>query len=331
VQARVQSTSLLVAQCWLAVSRQDDDATDRLRMAFKALSAMNLLRFLRPLPRLAAQLCSLALEADIERDFALRAIAERQLPRPPDAGVCWPTPVRVACLGPGEVTLGDGTSAVRGKTPARPLELLWWIGAHDGQPVPVQGCLRVLWPDAEPAAARAAFDMALGRLRQLLGPAAKLRLDAGRLLPDENAIWFDTAQQRELVARITRPGVSAAEALLLARRLIGGYGGAFVGQADDLPWVLAARERQLARFSRAVRAAASLQLAAGNEEGVEDLLRAAIEAAPVDEALARRLIVLYRTRGDAAQAASAYRLLHHAREAARLPAPDPQTLALIDT
>jgi DNA-binding SARP family transcriptional activator len=121
----------------------------------------------------------------------------------------------------------------------------------------------------------------------------------------------------------------AAEALVLAQRLIAAYGGAFVGQAGDLPWVLAARERQLARFSRGVRAAASLQRVVGDEDGVEDLLRAAIEAAPMDEALARRLIGLYQARGDAAQAARAYRLLHHAREAAQLPAPDKQTLALL--
>jgi DNA-binding SARP family transcriptional activator len=79
-----------------------------------------------------------------------------------------------------------------------------------------------------------------------------------------------------------------------------------------------------------VRAAASLQRVVGDEDGVEDLLRAAIEAAPMDEALARRLIVLYRARGDAAQAARAYRLLHHARVAAQLPAPDTQTAALLD-
>jgi DNA-binding SARP family transcriptional activator len=328
VQARIAQASVLTTTAWRAICSEAPDTPIRLAEAFNALASMNLVRFLRPLPRVAAQLCQRALEADVQPGFALRVIAERGLPRPADAGRQWPSPVRVLCLGPGQVLQLDGTAMVRGKGPARSLELLWWLGAHDGQPVSVQACLKALWPDAEPNAARAAFDMALARLRKLLGDQAELRLEAGNLNPDRAAFWFDTAQQRELVARLTQPGLQAGTALRMAYRLIAGYGGFFVGQADDLPWVMAARARQLARFSRGVRAAAQAQ-SDGAVAPIESLLRAAIEAAPTDEPLAQDLIKLHQQRGEYSLAEAVYLQLRHARSAASLPSPSGRTQALV--
>ena len=329
-QAHILGASLCTAQAWFAAERGAPDAQAQLQHSFQTLAALNLVRFLRPLPQQAAQLCLHGLQAGCDRTFILRVIQERRLPRPATAGACWPSPVQVFCLGAGEWHGPTAAAAGgRGKTPAKALEILWLLGAQDGDAVPVHLLLSTLWPEADAASARAAFDMALARLRRLLGDEGWLQLDNGVLRADPQALWFDTTQQRELVQQLTRPGQTPTQALRLARQLVVAWRGDFVGRLPAQPWVLAARERQRARCARGVRAAADLLLAAGDTTAAEQLLLAATEALPTSEALCQALMALYLQRSDQPQALQALQRLDWALQSADLPPPSARTRALV--
>src|SRR5690242_16551161 len=122
-----------------------------------------------------------------------------------------------------------------------------------------------LWPDAEGAEARGAFDMAVLRLRRLLGRDDALRLDGGRIGLDPACVWVD--------------------AFAFQHGAIEEYGGPLFGDDAVLPWWASARERLHQRFLRrtAERGAALERL------GDFDQALALYEAALAQDSLAENL------------------------------------------
>ena len=110
------------------------------------------------------------------------------------------------------------------------LDLLKVLIAHGPAPVDAAVVLDALWPDADGAAARAAFDMAVMRLRKLLGRHEALRLDASRIGLDTQQVWVD--------------------AFAFAQGATDDYPGPLFGTDAVQPWSAAARERLHQRFLR---------------------------------------------------------------------------------
>ena len=111
-----------------------------------------------------------------------------------------------------------------------------------------------LWPDSEGDAARDAFEVTLHRLRKLLGRDEAVQLTHGMLQVNRALVWVDSSAFERLAAEANGEhgalNVAAAEGALTL------YGGPFLQNEEDTPWLLPARERLRSRYIRlAIRTA----------------------------------------------------------------------------
>ena len=183
-------------------------------------------------PRALAQLLAEAAVADVERNAAQRLARTLRLEPPPQAGEHWPWPVRVRTCGRFEIEVEGRVLGTDGKQQKRPLELLQALIAQGGS-ASAERLADLLWPEGDGDRALAAFEVALRRLRLLLGQSDALMLRAGQLRLDPARVWVD-------VLAPAPPAASHHEAFL---------------PDQGAAWALAARER-LARGATLVSAEA---------------------------------------------------------------------------
>jgi hypothetical protein len=146
-------------------------------------------------PRSLAELLSLALRADVDRAGAAQLAQALALAPPADADVHWPWAVRV-WVSPGagieRIECRGRPLAFAGKLPRKPLALLREL-VDAGGSVGVDQLADALWPHADGDRAQAAFEVALRRLRALLGCPEALVLAGGRLAIDRRRLWLQPA------------------------------------------------------------------------------------------------------------------------------------------
>jgi len=141
------------------------------------------------------------------------------------------------------------------KAQLKPLELLKVLASAPQHKVDLRQVQGWLWPDATPDSAKAAFEVAVHRLRKLMGLDEAVRLSAGKLQLSAQHVWVDAAAfedwldeaQRELDAQ---PRASAAQ--LLAERLFADYRGRLFGDDEPAPWSIGPRERLHTKFLQLV-------------------------------------------------------------------------------
>ncbi|MEW9900522.1 BTAD domain-containing putative transcriptional regulator [Chitinivorax sp. PXF-14] len=198
-------------------------------------------------PQQLATLCAIALEAGIEPDYCCDMIARGGLCPPADAPESWPWPVRIYTLGRFDLVL-DGTPLhKRGKAPSKALELLKTLVALGGQQVSSERLTQLLWPDASPTQAQAAFGMALHRLRKLMPVDAALRLDDTRLSLNPDYCWVDAAQLERSIDRLLadiHEYPPSAEWLVE----LGRYRAPFLSLDGAFHWAAERRDRLHAKF-----------------------------------------------------------------------------------
>src|SRR5205807_8474366 len=121
--------------------------------------------------------------------------------------------------------------------------------ALGGRDVKVDDILRVVWQsDAEDP--RAAFDMALLRLRKLLGHGDALILSEGRVTLNDQLVWVDAWAVEERLANHGKRRLAELEPALA------GYRGHFLVEEGDEPWVVSTRDRLAAKYRSEIRRAA---------------------------------------------------------------------------
>lgn len=247
------------------------DYLDRLRETMALLRSQGLQRFLRLLPKLAAQLAADALEADIETEFVRGAIQARRLPAPASAWLSdrWPWPVKVYALRPFAVVVDGKPLVFEGRARLKPLSLLQYLACVEGGPVAVSRVIDALWPLEDPQAARRVFDVNVGRLRQLLGSPAAVNVSQGRIQLDPAWVWLDTRALGE-VAR--GPGSPAD----VGRRALALYRAPLLASEDDHGWMLPARARASSWFVGAIERAARGLVAAGDRPAARSCVERAM-------------------------------------------------------
>ena len=213
----------------------------------------------------ASRLCSQALRLGIEPEFAARVVRDRHLLPPSPFELHWPWPIRVHALGGLRIEIDGRPLDFGPRAQRKPLDLLKVLVAHGPVPVDSALVLDALWPDADGAAARAAFDMAVMRLRKLLGHGDALRLDASRVGFDTAQVWVDAFAFRE--------------------GALDDYPGPLFGTDPVQPWWAAARERLHQRFLRRTAERAG----ALESRREHDAALALYEAALVQDPLAEEL------------------------------------------
>lgn len=148
----------------------------------------------------AARLASWALEHRIRPEAAAQLVKQHRLAPPPDAGANWPWPLRLRA-GPILQIERDGQPLVwPAKQPRRPLELLSLLVALGGE-APATVLADRLWPEAEGDHALDAFEVALRRLRGLLGQNDLLTLRGGMLSLDRRQVWVESPVTRHPSAK----------------------------------------------------------------------------------------------------------------------------------
>jgi LuxR family transcriptional regulator, maltose regulon positive regulatory protein len=248
----------------------------------------------------AARLCAWALQTGVEAEFARTVIADRRLQAEGIAAVEWPWPIRVRTLGRFEIEVDGTPLAMRGKVARKPLELLQFIIASGGNEVAASNAMFALWPDLDGDKARSAFNVAVHRLRKLLGRDDGVTLELGRLGLDTRVMWVDCLAFEALADPIAPP-LTAATARH-AQRAQELYRGHFLHDDEEHAWLLAHRSRLASKYRRLVRALAEHGAASADATGVRDLLERAIELDPLAEDLARLLMQHLASRGESAAA-----------------------------
>jgi hypothetical protein len=225
-------------------------ARSALDKAFAIVRAQGLHAVFGIAPECLARLAAAALNDGIEVDSVRAVIRAQRLAPPPLAGEHWPWPVRVRTLGCFAVDIDGQPLRHDGKAPKRPLELLQALIAHGGR-APVAWLADALWPQSEGDHATDAFEVALRRLRKLLGPGDALRLSGGELSIEPSRVWVDALHWRALAEH-------AGDAALV----INGWSAEDFLPDCDAAWVYPARA-QFAALRRRAGAPAQAQVPQG--------------------------------------------------------------------
>ena len=283
---------------------------ERVRSIMQAASAQAWPGFATLLAPVAARICAAALAQGIEPAFARQVIAERRLPPPAPFEVHWLWPVRIHALGGLRVEIEGEELHFGARGQRKPLDLLKLIVVHGPASIDTALVLDALWPEAEGGAARAAFDMAVMRLRKLLGREDALRLDAGRVGLEAGCVWVD--------------------AWAYAAGATDAYPGPLFGADAVQPWWALARERLHQRFLRRVRERGQALEQAGDLDAALALYESGLAQDPLAEELYQGVIRCHRAAGRQTDALRAFRRCREQLSIVLGVVPSPATVALIE-
>jgi ATP/maltotriose-dependent transcriptional regulator MalT/DNA-binding SARP family transcriptional activator len=251
-----------------------------------------------------------ALEEGIEVDYVRELIRRNQLapdPANPDLER-WPWPVKVYTLGRFGLLVNDRPVEFGRKVQQKPLALLKALVALGGREVPEAKLTEFLWPEADGDLAHNSFEVALSRLRKLLGTEDALVLKEGRLSLSNRHCWVDVwAFARSLgEAEKARKEGKRTEAIRGFEKALSLYRGPFL-QSEEMTCAASPREKLRSGFLRAV---AHLGQCYEDRERWEEAVSCygkGIEADDLAEELYRRLMVCHIRQGREAEALSVYR------------------------
>ena len=257
VFARVMRIVAASAETWDARSAGAPDYVDRLRACMADVRAMGWVNYMTIAPLVVAALWADALAQGIERDFIVAAIRRRGISAPAPDTPAWPWPLRVRILGAIAIERDDVPVRLGAKVPLKPLELLKVLAASPQHRLDAQQAECWLWPDADSAAAKAALDVALHRLRKLLGSDAAVTLAGGKLQIAAKHVWVDASAFESWLDEARRQMDAAPQsraAAALAERLFVDYRGRLFGDDAPTAWSIGPRERLHGKFLQLVGA-----------------------------------------------------------------------------
>ncbi len=322
-RSRIFQYMCLLSQAWIAFNRgKEQKGLSPLREAMK-IGREN--GYLTPLwwwnAPVMARLCEKALEAGIEAGYVQEIIRKHNLisDTPPLHIEMWPWPVKVHTLGRFRITVNDTPLAFPGKAQKKPLELLKALIALGGRDVGQEQITDVLWPDAEGDHAHKSFEMALQRLRRMLGRDDAVRLQSGQVSLDDRLCWtdvgvFDRLQsdaERQFgggqAKRRGKAGLAHRDLPAAVEKALALYQGQFLPEDVRQPWSVAMRERMRSRFLRLiVRTGGQFEKSRQWQKAVE-LYDRGVETEALAEELYQRLMVCHQRLGQEAKGVMAYR------------------------
>ncbi|MGD0232827.1 MAG: hypothetical protein ABSC19_21170, partial [Syntrophorhabdales bacterium] len=203
IPGRILEYTSLIAEAVLALDEETPDALDTITRAFRIGREEG---FMTPLycfiPSLMSRLCSTALKAGIEVEYAQNLIRSRHLfPETPPLDIPhWPWPIRIFTLGRFEI-LAENKPIDATRLQKKPLLFLKAVIALGGEGVREETLSELLWPDAEGDAAHTSFRTTLFRLRRSLGSDEAILFHEGRVSLDPCRVWVDTSAFRQLSAQ----------------------------------------------------------------------------------------------------------------------------------
>lgn len=200
----------------------------------------------------------------------------------------------------------DGLPLPAAAAQRKPMELLMLLAAHPGRSLPVAEVIDQLWPSLEMDAPRAALDMAVSRLRKLLGQPRGVAIVEGRVQLDASHVWSDVAEFQRLLDAAERAHDRRARQAA-TEQAMALYRGPLLGH-DRVHGLLAVQREALAlRWLHALLDLGEALQQQGRLMAAVQFYRRGLAADPLCEPLYRALIGLYTQLGEAAQALHLYR------------------------
>ncbi len=268
-----------------------------------------------------SHLCSVALEQNIEVEHVRKLVRTFGIQPQRSSIPHWPWPIRIYTLGRFALLKEDTPMRMAGKAQRKPLNVLHALIALGGRSVTIEALIRQVWPQG-PAAARSSYDVALVRLRRLLGRADALQMEGGRLTLNERVCWVDCwAFERTVSGAAGSDAGESAAAVSL-------YRGTFLPAEDDLACVVKLRDRLAAKFQRMVLQLGTEHERAGRFDRAADVYGRGLEQDNLVEAFHQRLMVCEWKQGHRAQAIKSYRRCRALLASNLRTRPSPETEAL---
>jgi DNA-binding SARP family transcriptional activator len=230
-------------------------------------------------------------------------------------------------LGALEVLRDGGPLVISGKRPKKPLELLALLAAQGRKPLPLEAAVETLWASPDGEDRKGSLEVALSRLRKLLGVPGAVMLADGGLRLDLRVVWTDIAEFEALEKRILS-GDDRAQAIESGAQLLLLFRGVLLsGEALSGPW-RALREQFSRRFLHLVlRHGAALE-AQGQWGDAADAYRHGIECDVLAEPLYRALMRAQLQLGERAEALRTFPRCREVLSSMLGVAPAQETLAL---
>jgi LuxR family maltose regulon positive regulatory protein len=302
--------SYLTEAYFLLERNEDAAAIAPLRKGLEMGREAGLFGILQRLTGMFEMISVKALLEGIEVEYVRELIRRHRLapnPANPDLEK-WPWAVKIHTLGRFGLLVDDRPVEFGRKVQQRPLALLKALIALGGRDVPEAQLAELLWPEADGDLAHKSFEVALSRLRKLLGKDDALVLKEGRLSLSNRNCWVDVwAFERSLgQAEKARKEGKQAEAIRRFEKALSLYRGPFL-QAEEMTCFESPREKMRSIFLRAVA-----HLGRCYEEGEQwdeavSCYRKGLETDELAEELYRRLMVCHIRRGQEVEAISVYR------------------------
>lgn len=250
---------LLLAQLCLR-RKEEQGAKEALRCGFQFGEERGFTYYYLLKSEELANLARIALGWDIGIEYCTALI--RQLDREQSA-----TELRVHCLGGfriyrGQTQIGDvHWKSKRAKT------LLKLLVAQEGQKLPREQAMEVLWPGKKSENLRVMFNSMLHRVRKTLGPCPPpgkdifcIHQEGDLIALNSDRIWTDVGQILTHFGRLAqlKSTINPAELLIEYERTVSLYGGDFL--PDDLysDWATEVRDRLRSQYLRILDEAGAL-------------------------------------------------------------------------
>jgi LuxR family transcriptional regulator, maltose regulon positive regulatory protein len=250
-----------------------------------------------------------ALRAGIETDYVRDTIRRLHIRPPADAPESWPWPVRILTLGRFEVFCDYQKLEFSGRAPHKVLAVLKAIVVGGGEAVAIAHLTDALWPDEEGDAARKAFDVALVRLRRLLGNAEAVIVRDEQVALNRDVCWVDAWAFARNVEMIER-GEGAPQPLLRAgQHALESYRGAFLPADPEDRSIVVMRLKLRDLLARLVSTLGRQLEAAGECEAALACYRRGIDADELAEEFYQGVMRCHAAMGRTAEGMAAFRRL----------------------
>jgi LuxR family transcriptional regulator, maltose regulon positive regulatory protein len=231
----------------------------------------------------------------------------RTVPHPLPVILVRPVPIRICALGGFDLTI-DGVAFASGAKPQRrPLDLLKVLLVSNGSSVGAAELADKLWPDSDGDTARNSLQVAVHRLRRLLGRDQAVVVQDRKVCLDHELCAVDLwtfGREAQHLMRAYPEAPSFAEKAAETLRLYRGH--LFAHEADQA-WMLAPRERLRRLWLGLVRRLGDYHEVRGECDRACELYQRAVDLDPLAEEVYRRLMRCQQRAGEPAEAMHTYR------------------------
>jgi DNA-binding SARP family transcriptional activator len=201
----------------------------------------------------------------------------------------------------------DGVRFSSGVKPQRkPLELLKVLLLSDGEPLGAVELADRLWPDSDGDTGRNSLQVAVHRLRRLLGCEAALVMQDRKLRLDGRVWWVDLWAFEREARELAHVPFGDPEFAIRATQILRLYRGHLFAHEPEQPWMLAPRDRLRRCWLDVVRRLGQhYELRAEWGEACS-LYQRTVDLDPLDEETYRRLMLCHQKAGERAEALHTY-------------------------